>query len=156
MADTRIESITLTELEAAFLHVCGGIPDREVATPLNKSEAKQRLAAFCQVLKSRCQDSDFLASELVAVSDQVLAILNCDTMKVSDLVEVKEGLDAYAQRPLEEQTDGSIVLFLVTPGSMGYTLMNHARLAAEKDRVSQTLRPKWRRWTSQPVTYQGL
>ena len=76
MADTRIESITLTELEAAFLHVCGGIPDREVATPLNKSEAKQRLAAFCEVLKSRCQDSDFLAPKLVAVSDQVLALLN--------------------------------------------------------------------------------
>ena len=91
--------------------MCGGIPDREVATPLNKSEAKQRLAAFCQVLKSRCQDDDFLAPELAAVSDQVLALLNCDTMKVSGLVEVLDGLDDYAQRPLEEQTDGALFCF---------------------------------------------
>ena len=100
--------------------------------PLNKSEAKQRLAAFCHVLKSHCEDEDFLIPELSSDSDQVLALLNCDTIKVTDLEEVLRGLDDYAQRPLEEQTDGSIVLFLVTSGSMGYKLMNHARLVAEK------------------------
>ena len=131
MAEERITSITLTEMEAAFLHVCGQIPDREVGTPLNKSEAKQRLADFCKVLKSRCQDADFLAPEIAAVSDLVLALLNCDAIKVADLLEVIDGLADYAEKPLEEQTEGSIVLYLVTPGSMGHKLLTHASLVAD-------------------------
>ena len=131
MPDERLESIALTELEAAFLQVCGRVPDREVATPLSKSEAKQRLAGFCNALKSRCKDDGFLVPGLDSVSDQVLTLLNCDAGKVKDLVNVIDGLADYAERPIEEQTAGSIVLCLVTPGSMGAKLVARAKVVAE-------------------------
>ena len=62
VADTRIESITLTELEAAFLHVCGGIPDREVATPLNKSGAKTTTVSLLPCLEVAMPGRRFLVS----------------------------------------------------------------------------------------------
>ena len=130
MPDEELEPIVLKELEAAFLQVCGQVSDREVTMPFSKSEAKQRLAGFCNALKSRCKDDGFLAPDLDSVSDQVLTFLNCDVGKVKDLVEVIDGLTDYAERPLEEQTAGSIVLFLVTPGSLGAKLLARARVVA--------------------------
>ena len=72
-----------------------------------------------------------MALELAAVSDLVLALLNCDAIKVADLLEWIVGLADCAEKPLEQHTEGSIVLFLVTPGSMGRKLLAHASLVAD-------------------------